>query len=110
MSPVEIYEIHRATNGQRKVFNDGDVSLRGKRGGTRDGYVEVTVVARAIFGHRSEEDSQDHRWIASHHRLDLPIKIRNKSWLLRLHAFEYHEYLKAARRWESTGVSVPPLN
>lgn len=27
MSPVKIYEIHRATNGQCKVFNDGDVSL-----------------------------------------------------------------------------------
>ncbi len=48
--------------------------------------------------------------MASHHRLDFPIEIRNERWLLRLHTFEYHEYLKAARRWESTGVSVPPLN
>lgn len=93
VSAVKIYEIHRTAKGQRKVFHDGDVRLNSKRSGRRDRYVKVTVAASAIFGHRSKENSQDHRRMAGHHVLDLSIKIRGMRWLVWLHAFEYHECL-----------------
>lgn len=49
MSPIKIYEIHRATNGQCKIFNDGYVSLSRKRSGCCNRDIEITIVASAIL-------------------------------------------------------------
>jgi hypothetical protein len=110
VSAVKVYEVHRTAEGQRKVFNNGDVSLSRQRRRRRNRDVEVTVVARLICGHRPKQNGQDHRRVTSYHVLDLLIEIRSLGWLLQLHASEYHECLKAARQCESTGLTAPPLN
>ncbi len=88
VSPVKVDEVYRMAEGQRQVFNNGDVRLSSHRRGRRDCDVEVTVVVRAIFGHRSEEYGQDYGGIAGHHGLDRSIEIMGMGRILSFHTFE----------------------